>query len=145
MHITVIFIFTYADIAVWVLNNQITKDENDPKIIYNYELIDDFQPPPFRKQFGSPLHCCGYFCCHKSLATDNHVAVLETGSYKSSDNHAADLTSPETGSYETSDKALSKEDKVDGYQERKDDKPKYEPTNHLLYIMVSKLLVFCHV
>ena len=83
-----------TDIAVWVLNTQITKDPDGIQIKYNYDLIDDLCEP---KQYCPK--CIG---CHKSAE-------------------------------EAQDQSL------------KHQNPKYEPTNHLLYVLVSTLYLCSYI
>ena len=53
--------YLFTDIAMWVLNDQIIKEENDQNIRYEYNLIDDLDHNSSRTKFHSLLHYCRNF------------------------------------------------------------------------------------
>lgn len=119
-----------TDIAIWVLNDQIVKGENHQKvssvqndqitmdktsqeITYKYDLIDDSDYSSHDKEFWYLLQrLSGYFNRRRLLR--NH-ADIPMG-------NLSQQTSPQ-------------------FPDRRDiSKPKYKPTDHMLYIMVSKFI-----
>ena len=119
----------FVDIAIWVLNDQIVKGENDQKITlvlndqitrdksnqeitYKYGLIDDSDYSSHNKQFWNLLQCLsGYFSHHR--LSSNHADIPMSN--------------------------LSQEEANPQFPDRRDiNKPKYKPTDHMLYIMVGK-------
>ena len=106
----------YVDIAIWVLNNQITKDKNDERIRYDYKLIDDFDHLSSRTRFHSLLHR-NFRHSQSSVPTQSYTAIFHTTNQSCRLEH----TNPTP---EETENAKVKQ-------------PKYEPTNHILYVMVS--------
>ena len=107
----------YLDIAIWVLNNQITKDENDERIRYDYKLIDDLDHLSSRTRFHSLLR--RNFChSQSSLPTQSFFTV---SFHTTSQFCRLEHTNPTP---EETENAKVKQ-------------PKYESTNHILYVMVS--------
>ena len=108
----------YVDIAIWVLNNQITKDENDERIRYDYKLIDDLDYLSNCTPFHSLLRHCYNFCYSQSpVPTPSYTPNFHT----TSQSCRLDYTNP---TLEETENAKVKQ-------------PEYEPTNHILYVMVS--------
>ena len=111
-------IYFCTDVAIWVLNKQITEEDN-LTITYNYKLIDDLDYSSHPNLLYSALqYCCGCLRCCKSLLSNPQSTVNESA-------HAQ--------SYEIIDMQSS--------GNREDEQCKYRPINHLLYIMVSKLYI----
>ena len=112
----------YVDIAIWVLNNQITKDENDEIIRYDYKLIDDLDHLSNRTRFHSLLRHCYNYCHSRSpVCTQSYTASFHTINQlwrQDSLEYISSSTPEET-------------------ENAKVKQPEYEPTNHILYVMVS--------
>ena len=119
------YVDIYADIAIWVLNNQITKDENDEKIQYDYKLIDDLDHSSNRTRFHSLLHHCHSFCCSQTSTP--------TQSFYSTNFDATSQLCRQDSLEYRSNQTPEEPD----FENPKDRKPEYEPTNHMLYVMVS--------
>ena len=109
---------------MWVLNNQITKDENDNTIRYEYKLVDDLNHSSNRTRFHSLLHHCNNFCYSQTS--------ISTQSFNSVDFHVTShLCRQDSLEYRT-----NQTPEKTHFENDKDKKLEYEPTNHMLYVMV---------
>ena len=107
-----------ADVAKWVLNKQIIRKPSG-EIIYNYELIDDFDSHVCT--FGGPL---GYL--HHSLVEYGVLNPVDTRS------HGINSLYCKVNSDNNSDKSSSPGGSTSVYKPQE-----YEAYNHMLYVMVS--------
>ena len=119
-----------TDVAVWVLNDQIvkcenhqkvssvlndqiTKDKTSQEITYKYDLIDDSDYSSHDKEFWYLLQRLrGYFNRHR--LSRNH----------------ADIPMED----------ISQQNSPQFPDRRNISKPKYKPTDHMLFVMVSKFM-----